>query len=148
MDHILQTVAESKIMSMLDGYSGHNQISVAPEDQHKISFITPWGTFTYNQMPFGFINAGAIFQRAMTSSFKDVRDRIIVIYLDDSIVYSKKRECHFEDLDKVLNRCRQHGISLNPKKSVFFVEEGKLLGHVISKDDIKINLERVKQYRS
>ena len=48
MDHILQTVAGSEVMSMLDGYSGYNQIFVPPKDQDKTAFITPWGTFTYN----------------------------------------------------------------------------------------------------
>ena len=67
-----------------------------------------------------------------------------MIYLDDLIVYSKKRACHFEDLEKVLSRCRQPGISLNSKNYVFFVEEGKLLGHIVSQDGIKIDLERVK----
>lgn len=41
MDHVLQSVAGSEVMSMLDGYSRYNQISVAPEDQHKTTFITP-----------------------------------------------------------------------------------------------------------
>ena len=95
-------------------------------------------------MPFGLINAWVTFQRAMNSSFKDLIDRIIVIYLDDLTVYSKKRERHFEDLEKVLNRCRQHGISLNTKKFMFFVEEGKFLGHIVSKDGIKIDLEIVR----
>lgn len=95
-------------------------------------------------MPFSLINAGVTFQRAMNSSFKDLRDRIIVIYLDDLTVYSRRRKYHLRDLEKVLNRCRQHGISLNPKKSMFFVEEGKFLGHIVSKDGIKIDPKRVK----
>lgn len=41
MDHVLQTVAGSKVMSMLDGYSGYNQINVASKDQHETTFITP-----------------------------------------------------------------------------------------------------------
>ena len=48
IDHILQTVVGSEIMFMFDGYSRYNQISVAPEDQHKKKIITPWGTFAYN----------------------------------------------------------------------------------------------------
>ena len=48
------------------------------------------------------------------------------------------------DLEVVLGQCRQHGISLNPKKYIFFVEEGKLLRHIVSKDGIKIDPERVK----
>lgn len=95
-------------------------------------------------MPFGLINAGATFQRAMNSSFKDLRDKIIVIYLDDLTVYSKRRKHHLRDLEKVLERCRQHGISLNPTKSIFFIEEGKLLGHIVSKEGVKIDPERVK----
>ena len=48
-----------------------------------------------------------------------------------------------EDLRKVLQRCREHGISLNPKKSIFRVTEGKLLGHLVSQEGIRIDLERV-----
>jgi hypothetical protein len=147
MEHLLQKVAGSEMMSMLDGFSGYNQISVAEEDQHKTAFITPWGTFAYNRMPFGLINAGSTFQRAMNSSFGDLRDKIIVIYLDDLTVFSKKRGDHLKDLSLVLQRCRMHGISLNPKKSVFFVEEGKLLGHIVSKEGIRIDPDRIKAIR-
>jgi hypothetical protein len=95
-------------------------------------------------MPFSLINAGATFQQAMNSSFKDLRDGIIIIYLDDLTVFSKKRKYHSKDLFIVLQRCSEHGISLNPKKSVFFVEEGKLLGHIVSNKGIQIDPERVK----
>lgn len=144
MDHILQIVVEFEVMSMLDGYLGYNQIRVAPEDQHKIAFITPWGTFDYNQIPFGLINVGETIQSEMNFFFKDLSDRIIVIYLDDLIVYSKRRKHHLRDLGIVLDQCRHNGISLNPKKIMFFVEERKFLRHIISKEGIRIYLERLK----
>ena len=50
-----------EMMFMLDGIYGYNQISVALEYQYKTTFTTPWETFAYNKMPFGFINAGATF---------------------------------------------------------------------------------------
>jgi hypothetical protein len=50
---------------MLDGYSGYNQISVVGEDKKKRDFTTPWGTFMYEKIPFGLMNAGASFQEAM-----------------------------------------------------------------------------------
>lgn len=143
MDHTLQTVSGSEMMSMLDGFSGYNQITIVEHEQHKIAFITPWGTFTYNRMPFGLINAGATFQRDMDSFFKDFRDKMIVVCLDDLTVFSKKRTDHFRDLSVVLQRCREHGISLNPKKSVFCVTEGKLLGHIVLKKGVKIDPDRV-----
>ncbi|KAH9295191.1 hypothetical protein KI387_038889, partial [Taxus chinensis] len=70
MDQVLQAVTGSEMLSMLDGFSGYNQIEVSPEDQFKTAFTTPWGTFAYSRMPFGLTNAGATFQRAMDLAFK------------------------------------------------------------------------------
>jgi ribonuclease HI len=53
MDHILQKVVGSSRISLLDGFSGYNQVLVHPEDQEKTTFTTPWGTFMYVKMPFG-----------------------------------------------------------------------------------------------
>ena len=50
---------------MIDGFSSYNKIVVHPEDREKTTFKTPWGTFMYDKMPFGLMNAGSTFQRAM-----------------------------------------------------------------------------------
>ena len=114
-----------------------------PEDQEKIAFTTPWGTFMYAKMPFGLMNAGATFQRAMDIAFAGKIGNFVVIYMDDITVYSKSDREHLRHLQKVFMKCRKFGISLNPKKSNFALEEGKLMGHIISKDGIKIDPERV-----
>lgn len=69
MDHILQRVVGSQRMSMPDGFSRYNQILIHPNDQENIAFITPWGTFMYAKMPFGLMNVGSTFQRAMDIAF-------------------------------------------------------------------------------
>ena len=143
MDHILQKVVGSQRISMLDRFSGYNQFLVHPDDQEKIAFTTPWGTFMYAKMPFGLMNAGATFQRAMDIAFVEERDKFIVIYLDDITVYSESDSQHIDHLKKAFLKCRKFGISLNPKKSHFAMLEGKLLGHIISKDGIKIDPNRV-----
>ena len=79
MDHILQRVVGSKRISLLDGFSGYNQVLVLPSDQHKTSFTIPWGTFMYVKMPFGLMNAGATFQRAMDIDFSEDIDYFIII---------------------------------------------------------------------
>ena len=61
MDHILQKVVGASRMSLLDGYSGYNQILVHEKDKDKISFTTPWGTFNYAKIPFELKNVGATF---------------------------------------------------------------------------------------
>ena len=65
----------------------------------------------------------------------------IVIYLDDITVFSKTDEEHLTHLRKVFEKCRKFGLSLNPKKKLFGLE-GKLLGHIISKDGIRIDPSR------
>jgi hypothetical protein len=66
-----------------------------------------------------------------------------MIYLDDIMVFSDSDEQHLEHLKKVFQKCRKFGISLNPKKSNFGMQEGKFLGHIISKEGIKIDPNRV-----
>jgi hypothetical protein len=94
MDHILQRVVDAKRISMLDGYSGYNQISVVEEDKKKTTFTTPWVTFMYKKMPFRLMNAGATFQRAMNISFIGEKDRFVVIYLDEITVFLASDEEH------------------------------------------------------
>ena len=75
---------------MLDGFSGYNQVLVKKENQHKTTFTSPWETFEYLKMPFGLLNAGATFQRAMDYAFNELIGKIIEIYQDDLIVFSKE----------------------------------------------------------
>jgi len=143
MDHILQRVVGDSRILLLDGFSGFNRILVHPDDQDKTAFTTPWGTFKYVKMPFGLKNVGAKFQRAMDIAFaKEIYD-FLVIYLDDLTAFSKSNQEHLEHLRQVFLICRKYGISLNPNKSFFGLEEGKLLGHIISKDGIGIDPDRI-----
>ncbi|CAL8993237.1 unnamed protein product [Prunus brigantina] len=67
----------------LDGYSGYNQIVIAPEDQEKTTFTCSFGTFAYRRMPFGLCNAPATFQRCMLAIFSDMIERFIEVFMDD-----------------------------------------------------------------
>jgi hypothetical protein len=144
MEQLLQIVSSSEIFSLLDGFSRYNQVLVSEDDRLKTTFRTKWGTFSYKHMPFGLINAGETFQRAMDVAFRGLINKCVVVYLDDVIVYSKNKEDHIQDLTQIFERCRKYGIYLNPKKTIFGVEEGKLLGHIISQEGININPEWIK----
>jgi hypothetical protein len=74
-------------------------------------------------VPFGLINAGETFQRAIDVSFWGLINKCVVVYLDDVTVYSKNIEDHIQHLTQIFERCRKYGISLNPKKTIFGVEE-------------------------
>jgi hypothetical protein len=93
IDQILNECAGSKAFYFMDGFLGYNQIQIKLEDQHKTTFICPWGNFAYQKIPFGLKNIGATFQRAMNSSFHDLKN-IVESYLDDLAAHSCKRVDH------------------------------------------------------
>ena len=68
IDQILDECVRIEVLSFMDDFYGYNQIQIKLEDQHKIDFIFPWGTFIWRKIPFGLKNVGALFQRAMTLS--------------------------------------------------------------------------------
>ena len=71
--------------SFMDGYSGYNQLAIAPKDREKTTFITEWGAFMYLVMPFGLCNAPATFQRCMMVIFADFLHKFLAIFVDDFI---------------------------------------------------------------
>ncbi|BBN69508.1 transposable element gene [Prunus dulcis] len=79
IDQMLERLAGHSHYCFLDGYSGYNQIAIAPEDQEKTTFTCPFGTFAYRRMPFGLCNAPATFQRCMMSIFSDMVERFIEV---------------------------------------------------------------------
>ena len=79
----------------------------------------------------------------MDFTFPDEMGHFIFIYLDDIIVFSKTDEEHINHLRRVFEKWQKFGISLNPKKTLFGLQEGKILEHIISKEIIKIDLSRI-----
>ena len=79
----------------------------------------------------------------MDIAFVGEKGKFVVVYLDDIIVFSKD---DFEDIDhlhRTFDKCRRYGLSLNPQKYLFSLEEGKLLGHIVTKAVVKIDPKRV-----
>ena len=93
----------------------------------------------YDKIPFGLMNVGATFQRAMDIAFVGERDKFVVIYLDDITVFSQSDDEHLKHLKQAFLKCRKYGLSLNSNKSHFVVQEGKLLGHLVSANGIRID---------
>jgi hypothetical protein len=80
----------------------------------------------YDKMNFGLMNAGATFQRAMDIEFVGERDKFVVIYLDDLIVFSNSDAKHLVHFRQTFDKCRKFGLSLNLKKSHFAMQEGNI----------------------
>ena len=72
IDQMLDRLAGHPHFFSLYGYSGYNQIAIAPEDQEKTIFTCPFGTFAFRRMPFGLCFAPGTFRRCMMYIFSDL----------------------------------------------------------------------------
>ena len=131
LDQILDRLAGHEYYCFLDGYSGYNQIAIAPEDQEKTTFTCPYGTFAFRRMPFGLCNAPGTFQRCMMAIFSDMVEKTIEIFMDDFSVLGNSFDNRLENLRSVLVRCEETNLILNWEKCHFMVQEGIVLGHRI-----------------
>src|SRR3954462_13346202 len=144
IDMLVDSTAKSKVFSFMDGFSGYNQIKMAPGDMEKTAFITPWGTFCYRVMPFGLKNAGVTYQRVMTTLFHDMMHKEVEVYVDDMIAKSENEKDHIQNLTKLFQRLRKFQLRLNLNKCTFGVYSGKLLGFIVSKRGIEVDPNKVK----
>ena len=136
---MLEIIAGHAYYCFLDGYSGYNQIFIYPEDQEKITFTCPYGTFAYRHMPFGLCNAPAIFQRCMMAIFSDLIKNIMEVFMDDFSVFGSSFDLCLTNLYRVLKRCEETHLVLNWKKCHFMVDEGIVLGHRIYSKGIEVD---------
>lgn len=144
IDMIVDMTAVYEMYSLKDGFSGYNQIQIAPKDQEKTTFTCAWGTFCWNVIPFELKNADATYQRAVTTIFHDMMHKNIKDYANDTLVKSMKISTHLSRLGPILDRTKKFKLRLNPKKCAFGVTSGKLLGYIVSAKGIEVDPEKVK----
>ena len=143
IDQLLERVSGHPFYCFLDGYSGYFQIEIAPEDQEKTTFTCPFGTYAYRRMPFGLCNAPATFQRCMLSMFSDMVVCIMEVYMDDITVYGGDFEECLTNLEAILQRCIEKNLVLNWEKCHFMVNQGIVLGHIISSRGIEVDKAKI-----
>jgi hypothetical protein len=143
IDKIVDSAAGCKVMSLLDYFSGYHQIYMKEEDKASTSFITPFGTYCFIRMSEGLKNAGSTFSRLTKTVLESQVGRNIFTYVDDIVVASRSKEDHLADLAETFANMRDARLPLNPKKCVFGVRQGKILGYLVSHRGIKANPTKI-----
>jgi hypothetical protein len=128
IDQIIDSTAGCARLSFLDAYSGYNQIKLKKEDEEKTAFITPYGMFCYQVMPFGLKNAGATYQRMMQNCLESQIGRNIQVYIDDVVITTRNEESLISDLAETFDDLNRYKLKLNPTKCSFGVSAGQLWG--------------------
>jgi hypothetical protein len=143
IDQLVDSASGHERMSFLDAFQGYHQIPMALSDQEKTAFITPRGAYCYRVMPFGLKNAGATYQRMVTTMFGNQIGKIVEVYIDDMLVKSIRKEDHLAHLREVFEILRRDKLRLNASKCLFGVCSGKFLGHIISNRGIEANPDQI-----
>jgi hypothetical protein len=140
---IVDSAAGCEVMSLLDCFSGYHQIYMKEEDKASTSFITPFDMYCFIRMPEGLKNVGSTFSRLTKTVLESQVGRNIFTYVDDIVVASRSKEDHLADLAETFANMRTARLRLNPKKCVFGVRQGKILGYLVSHRGIEANPTKI-----
>ncbi|KAL5555432.1 hypothetical protein UlMin_037668 [Ulmus minor] len=143
IDQMVERLSGHDYYCFLDGYSGYNQIAIAPEDQEKTTFTCPYGIFAYRRMPFGLCNAPTTFQRCMISIFSDMVEKYIEVFMDDFSIFGYSFDNCLSNLSLILQRCVDTNLVLDWEKCHFMVREGIVLGHHIFEKGIEVDRAKI-----
>ncbi|GJZ71021.1 reverse transcriptase domain-containing protein [Tanacetum coccineum] len=117
MDQMLERLAGNKHFCFLDGFSG--------------------------RMPFGLCNSPATFQRCMLAIFHDMIEESVEIFMDNFSVFGNSFDTCLNNLDKMLQRCKDAHLVLNWEKCHFMVKEGIVLGHKVSNAGLEVDKAKI-----
>ena len=130
----LAQLSGAKLFSKLDANSGFWQIYLANESKLLTTFITPFGRFCFNKLPFGISSAPEIFQRQMNEVLLGLPG--VLCHIDDILIYGKDAAEHKSRLQATLKRIQSAGIPLNEGKCQFYQSRVTFLGHAIDENGI------------
>ncbi|KAL7881030.1 hypothetical protein SRHO_G00032840 [Serrasalmus rhombeus] len=142
VDYTLGMLAGAKTFTKLDATSGFWQIPLAEESRLLTTFITPFGRYAFNRLPFGISSAPEHFQRRMMQMLEDCAGT--VCHADDILVYGASKAQHDERLCQVLKKLQEEGLTLNGEKCEFRKDSIYFLGHRVSVDGVTPDHEKIK----
>jgi hypothetical protein len=137
IEELVDQLREAKFMSVVDLASGFWQIPVEESAKEKLSFVTHFGTYTWKGMPFGLMNAPAIFQRAINETLNPVLFKYALVYVDDVIIYSETLDEHMTHLDNVFSLFSRYGWKVKMSKCRFLERELDYLGYRVGGGRVK-----------
>jgi Reverse transcriptase (RNA-dependent DNA polymerase)/RNase H-like domain found in reverse transcriptase len=133
---IFEGVGNAKFFSKIDLQSAYNLVRIREGDEWKTAFRCSLGQFECRVMPFGLVNAPAIFQKFINFILSDLIGIFVFVYLDDILIFSKTEQLHQAHVHTVLSRLAEAELLVKESKCLFNVEKLEFLGHLISGNNI------------
>ncbi|GJU80451.1 putative reverse transcriptase domain-containing protein [Tanacetum coccineum] len=137
----------SSVYSKIDPRSGYHQLRVREEDIPNTSFRTRYGHYEFQVMPFGLTNAPAVFMELMNRVCKPYLDRLVIVFVDDILIYSKSEREHREHLKLILELLKREELYAKVLKCDFWLLKVQFLGHVIDSEGIHVDPAKIKSIK-
>ena len=141
VEQTLAQVGDAKYFSKLDANSGFWQIELAPESSKLTTFITPFGRYAFNRLPFGITSAPEHFQRKMCGILSDLEG--VICLIDDVLVYGKTEQEHDQCLKATLRRISEAGLTLSKEKCIFGATSISFLGQTVNSEGIQPDQNKI-----
>ena len=147
LDDIIDSIGHAKYVTKLDLLKGYYKVELTERARTISAFITPFGLFQYNVMPFGMSNAPSTFQRLIHDIIRDLEG--VYAYLDDIVIVGDTWEEHFHRLTLLFEKLTKANLTINLKKSTFGQGTVTYLGHIVGGGNIRpkvVNVEAILEY--
>ena len=119
IDEMYASLHGAKIFTTLDLHSGYYHIALDQDSKAKTAFVTLFGKYEFNAVPFGLVQAPAYFQQLITIVLQDCRD-FAMAYLDDIIIFSQNKDEHLKHIEIIFKKLKKADLKLKESKCDFF----------------------------
>lgn len=144
IDDLFDQVRGAAIFSKIDLRMGYHQLRIKIEGIYKKTFRNRYGHYEFVVLPFGLSNALATLMCLMNNVLNKYLDKFALVFIDDILVYSRNEEEHKEYLRLVLQNLREKKLCSIFSKCEFYKNRIEYLGHIISKEDLEVDPDKVK----
>ncbi len=139
----VHSLGDANWFTSLDCNCGYWQVSVAPQDRDKTTFVCHSGTYRYLRMPFGLTHAQATLRRTLDIIMSSYEWKTCIVYLDDFTIFSKDLELQLGQIYQILSALHKAGVTLKLRKCKFLPNRVEYLGHVIRPGTFSVGVSRV-----
>jgi hypothetical protein len=134
---LFRRLAGAKFLAKIDLGSGFWQLRLSEASQQQVAFWWSKRLYTYTRLPFGHVNATALFQRVIESELQAAGITNGAVFVDDVVLWADTFEDHLAQLDKLLKQFIKVGLRAHPAKTVVAAQTIGYLGHLVSATECK-----------